>query len=97
MAIQKREDGVGFIHIPVSVKGLAEPAGHYDALFLIDTGAIDSLAPASELQRAGIRPVGTKTYELADGSRHDYSFGFARIEFMGEITAGRIIFGPEGV
>jgi hypothetical protein len=24
-------------------------------------------------------------------------FGLARIEFMGEITAGRIIFGPDGV
>ena len=28
---------------------------------------------------------------------HEYPFGLAQIEFMGEITAGRIIFGPDGV
>jgi predicted aspartyl protease len=28
---------------------------------------------------------------------HEYQFGLAQIEFMGEVTAGRIIFGPEGV
>ena len=34
-------------------------------------------------------------YEVADGSRHEYVFGLARIEFMGEITAGRVLFGPD--
>jgi len=35
-------------------------------------------------------------YELADGSITEFDFGLAVIEFMGEITAGRVIFGPEG-
>jgi clan AA aspartic protease len=69
----------------------------YTADFLVDTGAIDSMAPASELSRIGIRPVGHRRYELADGRVQEYAFGLARIEFMGEITAGRAIFGPEGV
>jgi predicted aspartyl protease len=34
-------------------------------------------------------------YELADGTITEFDFGLAVIEFMGEITAGRIIFGPE--
>jgi hypothetical protein len=42
-------------------------------------------------------PVGSSTYELADGSVHEYRFGLAQIEFMGEVTAGRVIFGPDGV
>ena len=37
------------------------------------------------------------SYELADGNVHEYAFGLAQIEFMGEITAGRVIFGPDGV
>jgi len=26
---------------------------------------------------------------------HEYEFGLAQIEFMGEITAGRVIFAPD--
>jgi len=33
-------------------------------------------------------------YELADGSLQEYQFGLVEISFMGEITAGRVIFGP---
>ena len=90
-----RDAAMGFIHIPVSVKALGHPFDHYEAPFLIDTGAIDSMAPSDALQRAGIEPVGKKTYELADGTRHEYQFGLVQIEFMGEVTAGRVIFGPD--
>jgi hypothetical protein len=36
-------------------------------------------------------------YELADGTKHEYAFGLVEIRFMGEITAGRVIFGPDDV
>ena len=32
---------------------------------------------------------------MADSTVREYSFGLAQIEFMGEITAGRVIFGPD--
>lgn len=34
-------------------------------------------------------------YELADGSTVEYDFGLVEIEFMGELTSGRVIFGPD--
>jgi hypothetical protein len=34
-------------------------------------------------------------YELADGRMVEYDFGLAEIEFMGELTSGRVIFGPD--
>jgi clan AA aspartic protease len=95
VTIRPRGENVGFIHVPVSIKAPGRSDDRYDALFLVDTGAIDSMAPASALRAVGIHPVGLKTYELADGSREEFAFGLAQIEFMGEITAGRIIFGPE--
>jgi predicted aspartyl protease len=55
------------------------------------------MAAESDLFRAGIQPVGRKSYEMADGSVHEYRFGLAQIEVMGEVTAGRVIFGPDGV
>ena len=36
------------------------------------------------------------SYELANGTVKQYPFGLARIEFMGETTAGRVIFGESG-
>ena len=55
------------------------------------------MAPGSNLSKIGIQPVGRTSYELADGSVHEYVFGLAQIEFMGEITAGRILFGPDSI
>jgi clan AA aspartic protease len=88
---------MGLTRIPVTLRVPGSSNGAYHAAFLVDTGATDSMAPASELVKAGIQPVGRKTYELADGRVVDYEFGLAQIEFMSEITAGRVIFGPEAV
>ena len=88
---------MGLMYVTVTVRVPGAKSAGYEAGFLVDTGATDSMAPASRLEAAGIQPVGTKAYELADGSVHEYRFGLAQIEFMGEITAGRVIFGPEKV
>lgn len=86
---------MGLTHVTVTVKANKDSRKKYEADFLIDTGAIDCLVPARELKRAGIVPVGKTTYELADGTTKEYEFGLGVIEFMGDITAGRIIFGPD--
>jgi clan AA aspartic protease len=84
------------IQVTVTLKVPGSANGGYQALFLVDTGATDSMAPGPELRAAGIAPVGKMSYELANGDVEEYPFGLAQIEFMGEITAGRVIFGPEG-
>jgi len=86
---------MGLIHVTVSLRESKKSRKKYEADFLVDTGATDCLAPAKALRKAGIEPVGKMTYELADGSPVEYSFGLVVIEFMGEITAGRVIFGPD--
>jgi clan AA aspartic protease len=86
---------MGLIHVTVALRPSQQSRKKYEALFLVDTGATDSMAPASALRKAGIKPSGRMTYELADGSTIEYDFGLAVIEFMGEVTAGRVIFGPD--
>ena len=88
---------MGFIYVPVTLQSPGTSGARYEREFLVDTGATDSMAPGSELARIGIRPVGKTHYELADGSVHEYAFGLTQIEFMGELTAGRVIFGPEEI
>ena len=86
---------MGLTHVTVKVRSLAAADGGYEADFLVDTGATDSLAPANELLKIGIQPAGMTVFELAYGSVAEYQFGLAEISFMGEVTAGRIIFGPD--
>ena len=86
---------MGFTHVTVTLRARTGSRKKYEARFLVDTGAIDCLAPASKLEKAGFRRAGRMTYEMADGSTADFDFCLADIKFMGEITAGRVIFGPE--
>jgi predicted aspartyl protease len=87
---------MGLTHVTVSLKPMGTSGVPYESVFLVNTGAIDTMAPASDLRRVGITPAGATTYEFADGTFHEFSFGLAQIEFMGEVTAGRVIFGPDG-
>ncbi|MBI4657747.1 MAG: clan AA aspartic protease [Verrucomicrobia bacterium] len=80
-------------HVTVTLKA-AGSIKKYQANFLIDAGATDTRAPAAELRKIGVKPVGKMAYESADGSVVEYQFGLVEISFMGETTAGRVIFGP---
>jgi clan AA aspartic protease len=86
---------MGLIHVTTTLRAGEKARKKYVSEFLVDTGATDSLAPANELRRAGIKRRGRVAYELADGQTVEYDFGLAEIEFMGEITSGRVIFGPD--
>ena len=88
---------MGLTHVTVTIRATQKSRNKYEAIFLVDTGSSDSMAPRAELKKIGITPIDKKIYELADGSKREYEFGIAVIEFMGEITAGRIIFGPDDV
>lgn len=67
----------------------------YEDLFLVDTGATDTLAPGNKLREAGFQPMGKMVYELANGTPVEYEFTLAGISFMGEVSAGRVILGPD--
>ncbi|MEK6285200.1 MAG: aspartyl protease family protein [Acidobacteriota bacterium] len=88
---------MGLTHVTVTLKGFGSEKGTYEAEFLVDTGATDSLAPGAELTRIGVKPAGKMVYELADGTLQECPFGLVEITFMGEVTAGRVIFGPDTV
>ena len=88
---------MGATHVTVTIRNPAEPAREWEGLFLVDTGATDCLVPRSALEGIGLRPKGQREYELADGARLSLDVTSADIEFMGEFTAGAIIFAEEGV
>ncbi len=91
----RRRLPVGATHVNVIVRNPADPDRTWESEFLVDTGAIDSLVPRQHLEAIGIAPVGRRVYELADGTSRPYDHGLARIEFMDEIVAGRVVFAED--
>ena len=87
---------MGLTKVTTKITSLQVPGRGYEALFLVDTGATDSMVAADELERIGVIKEGKMSYELADGTVREYPYGLVRIEFMGEITAGRVVFGQPG-
>lgn len=94
-APQRLEDIMGLTHVTVTLSNPGDRTRRWEGLFLVDTGAMDSMAPAKALHEMGIEPEGTRSYELADGNRFQFEYGIARIEFMGDVTSSDVIFGPD--
>ena len=87
---------MGLTKVTTKLSDFQHPERSYESIFLVDTGATDSTAPSDELEKLGIKPEGKMSYELADGTVRELPFGLVRIEFMGETTAGRVIFAAPG-
>ncbi len=88
---------MGATQVTVTVRNPAEPNRSWDGLFLVDTGATDSMVSRVHLEAIGLKPKGQRVYELADGSEFTFDITTADLEFMGEIVGGTIIISDDDV
>jgi clan AA aspartic protease len=88
---------MGTTYAEVTIRSTSNGRESFTGKFLVDTGAFDCVVSSDVLERIGVLRVGRRDYELADGRRVLFDYGIIQIELMGEITAGRVVFGPEGV
>lgn len=65
--------------------------------FLVDTGAMYSVVPASILETLGLGRLKRRTFTLADGTHQSYDVGEAFFQFADDAGTSQVIFGPEGV
>lgn len=86
---------MGITHVTVQIRDLALTGSPFEAEFMVDTGSLHCLAPASRLREAGVTPEGRQVYQLASGEPVEYEYGFARVSFMGDETVAHVIFGAE--
>ncbi len=87
---------MGATHVTVTSRNPADPKKSWEGLFLVDSGAIDSLVPKDHLEAIGLKPKAQRIYELANGSEIKRDITTGDIEFMGEIVGGTIIFADPG-
>lgn len=52
-------------HITVAVCNPADPKFRWEGLFLVDTGAVDCMAPGKHLKEIGINPAGARLWSLS--------------------------------
>ncbi len=86
---------MGLTHVTTQLSNLGKTETPFEAEFLVDTGAIDCMAPSCGLIKAGITVEGKDSYELADGTIIEYPYGFARVSLMGSETVVQVIFGSD--
>lgn len=86
---------MGVTHVTTQIQSLSRRGKAYRAEFMVDTGAVDCMAPASRLKAAGIKPEGKAVYEMAGARPVEMQYGFARVSFVGSETVAQVIFGPE--
>ena len=85
---------MGLTHVAVRLFN-SDSQDTYEAEFLVDTGTMDTMAPAFELKKIGMQPIGKDIYELASGEVVEYEYGNAEVTFMGQNVPVRMIFGPD--
>jgi len=90
-ALLRRGTLMGATQVTVTIRNPAQPSRSWESLFLVDTGATDSVVPRSCIEAIGLKPEGQRIYELADGREVKLDFARAFIEFMGDLTAGRVV------
>ena len=84
---------MGATHVTVAIRNPAEPDRVWEGLFLVDTGAIDTLVPRPYLESIGLAPKGQRVYTLADGSEIRMDITVGQVEFMGEFVGATVVFG----
>ena len=80
-------------NVNVVISNPADRDKSWEGLFLVDTGATDSLVPRQHLEAIGLKPEAQRKYLLADGSEVEMDIAIARIELMGEIVGSTVLFG----
>lgn len=84
---------MGLTVLEIDVGNPANPAVLERVTFLVDSGAVYSVVPRPVLDRLGIRPLQTKEFRLADGSKIAREKGGALFKYGDQLGVADVIFG----
>jgi len=87
---------MGLTYITASIINPANPKKKAKAEFLVDSGAVYTVAPKTTLKRLGIKPHSVRTFTLADGTQVSRQVGDAVFSLNGQRAASPVIFGEKG-
>ena len=86
---------MGLTVLEIEVGNPAKPNVTEKIEFLIDSGAIYSVVPASVLKRLGIKPLGEQQFRLANGQKTIRKKGGAVFKYRKRVGGADVIFGEK--
>ena len=84
------------IYLNVTIGNPASPDRLKRKKLLADSGALYSIVPKGILKAVGIKPYGSETFTLADGSTIKRDVGTAFLRINGRRAPSPVIFGEKG-
>ena len=87
---------MGLTVLEIEVGNPAKPNVTEKIEFLIDSGAIYSVVPASFLKRLRIKPLGEQQFRLANGQKILRKKGGAVFKYGKRVGVADVIFGQKG-
>ena len=83
--------------VKVKVANMANPRRSRRYEFLVDSGAVYTVLPESELKKLGVEPTSEEEFTLANGEIFKKSVGNVLFEFEEKLRAAPVIFGDKGI
>jgi clan AA aspartic protease len=87
---------VGITFLDVEVGNPADPEQTLTVEFMVDSGAIYTVAPAAVLNELGIKPISQEKFWLANGEKMIRKRGGAYFKYGDKVGIADVIFGEEG-
>lgn len=86
---------MGMTYVKMNISNPAKPRAKETDKFLVDSGALYTVAPMRILKKLGIKPHTKKTFTLANGETTDRQVGDAIFEYRDHKAASPVIFGKK--
>ena len=83
-------------YLEIEIGSPANPANTRTLDFLVDSGAIYTVAPTSVLDELGIKPISEEKYWLANGEKISRKRGIAFFRYGEKVGGADVVFGEEG-
>ena len=87
---------MGVTSLVIEVANPAKPRVTERLEFIVDSGAVYSVVPATVLRRLGIRPLKRETFRLANGRNIVRRKGGALFKFRSLVGVADVVFGEKG-
>ena len=91
------EDATGLIRRTIAITNPSQHERRWEAEFLFDSGAIDTVVPGSWLDAIGVVRESPQRYVMADGRVSELDTGTARVEYAGRGVGVTVVFADENV
>src|SRR5437667_236654 len=84
-------------YLDLKIRNPQNPKKQTIGHFLVDSGAVFSVMPASVLKKLGIKPTYKQKFSLANGEVIEKEVGNGLFEYQKKLAASPIIFGEENI